>query len=200
MLRRYHRWIGFAAAIFIIGVTLTGVILEIQKLSGREEDENTSSSYKLGTSLGRFGPLLQKAEENAKVKVGSAGIDSVELRLNDTPPRFIFHTTGNEKQKLTINSETGNIEKLEDDEESFILRLHSGEIFGEPGVGIAIVGGIALLFLTVTGLIIYWQMRKSAKGKKGLGRIFWVFLVFFLMPKPVMACMSSATFGHLTRI
>jgi uncharacterized iron-regulated membrane protein len=37
----------------------------------------------------------------------------------------------------------------------FLYRLHSGEAFGDGGLVVAMLWGLTLIVLTVTGLIIY---------------------------------------------
>lgn len=50
-------------------------------------------------------------------------------------------------------------------------RLHSGEAFGEGGLVFAMLWGLALVLLTLSGVVIYLQMRRP--GATGLRRIFW---------------------------
>lgn len=188
MLRRLHRWVAVPAAIFLISISFTGVVLQLQKLTGEDEKETLSKqppSYQIDSSLESLGSKLAVAQANTKAKIGPAMLNSVELHLKNKPT-FIFHAlSGNEKKKITVNADTGFVEKIEKDEESFIMRLHSGEIFGDPGVVLNALWGLAWLFLTITGLIIYWQMRK--KGRQGFGKVFWVLLILFLIAKPAMA-------------
>ena len=96
---------------------------------------------------------------------------------------MVFHIKGKEDRKITV--EDGSVKKIENDEESWIMRLHSGEIFGDAGVVLNILWGGALIFLTITGLFIYWKMRRGSG--KGLKKIFWVLFVMILLPKPAMA-------------
>jgi len=53
----------------------------------------------------------------------------------------------------------------------FLYRLHSGEAFGDGGLVAAMAWGLALALLAVSGLVIYWQMRRP--GTTGWKRVFW---------------------------
>jgi len=52
-----------------------------------------------------------------------------------------------------------------------IKRIHSGEAFGDGGLVVAMLWGLALAVLTATGIVIYLRMRR--KNATGWKRIFW---------------------------
>ena len=72
-----------------------------------------------------------------------------------------------------IDAKTGAIIKNEDyADKPFLYRLHSGEAFGDGGLVVAMFWALALVVLTVSGLIIYYTMR----GKRvltGVKKVFW---------------------------
>ncbi len=188
MLRRLHRWVGVIAALFMITVASTGIILQLQHLKGEEEKESLSkkpSSFKLDSSLDKVQSKLALAQASARAKIGPASLDRIELELKGDKPRFVFHTSGDPKRKIILDADSGAVEKIEEDEESWVVRLHSGELFGKMGVAVGAFWGFVWLFLAVTGLVMYWQMRKGQK--KGWRRIFWIFLFLVFWPKPSMA-------------
>ena len=41
-----------------------------------------------------------------------------------------------------------------------LYRLHSGEAFGDGGLVVAMFWALALLVLTVSGVLIFWRMRR----------------------------------------
>ena len=185
-LRKSHRWIGIGAAIFLMSVATTGIILQVQKLLGEEKQEEkvqdkSISNYTLDHSFNEFWSKLKVVQDDIKIKIGSARIDKIELELKSENPTFVLHIAGNKKKKIFANANSGKIEKIEDDEESFILRLHSGEIFGDAGVVLGIFWGSALLFLTLTGLFIYWKMGRGIKEKRGWKKVFWVFVGIIIL-------------------
>jgi len=54
---------------------------------------------------------------------------------------------------------------------SILYGLHSGESYGDGGLVVAMIRGTALVWLTISGFIIYLRMRRS--GRVGLERVFW---------------------------
>ncbi|MDE2026982.1 MAG: PepSY domain-containing protein [Candidatus Omnitrophica bacterium] len=179
-LRKLHRWIGIGAAIFLLSVSITGVILQIQRLSNEKEHEEEmqpkeASVYTLDNNLNEFFSKLSITQSNIKAKIGQAKLDRVELKLKGEEPTLTVYTAGQDPKKITADAD-GNIEKIEDAKESFILRLHSGEVFGDAGVVLGIFWGLALVFLTITGFTIYWKMGKGIKEKRGWKKVFWLFV------------------------
>jgi uncharacterized iron-regulated membrane protein len=57
--------------------------------------------------------------------------------------------------------------------ESFILRLHTGEVFGDGGMVLGMFWGTALIALTITGGYLYWQMYRARAKAKGWKKVFW---------------------------
>ncbi len=60
----------------------------------------------------------------------------------------------------------------------FLLRLHSGEAWGDGGLVVAMFWGLALIFGVVSGVVIYLKMRRP--GPTGLRRVIWLLPPAFL--------------------
>lgn len=178
-MRTWHRWISIVAVPFLLSVGITGVILQFQQFFG--EDEATkerlaslTSAYSVSSDLGDFTPKLAKAQASVVAQTGDAKLDNVELQLKGEHPTFVFHTSGKANRKYIVNADTGAIEMSDDDErESFLLRLHTGEVFGDGGVVLGMFWGTALLVLSVTGLFLYWQMYRARAQRHGWKKVFW---------------------------
>ncbi|MCX5659619.1 MAG: PepSY-associated TM helix domain-containing protein [Planctomycetota bacterium] len=177
-MRNWHRWVGLPAALFLIAVASTGVLLQFQQIFGEEEAEKEKlsslvSAYRIDSPLDGFAVKLERARTAVKSTAGDDRLDSVEIQLKGEP-RFVFHTSGRAAQRFVVHAESGAIIKVGPDEhESFLLRLHSGEVFGDGGLVLGMFWGIALLVLTVTGLILYWRMYKARVPTKGWRKLFW---------------------------
>jgi uncharacterized iron-regulated membrane protein len=52
-----------------------------------------------------------------------------------------------------------------------INRIHSGEAFGDGGLVAAMFWGLALIAITISGIIVYWSMRR--RNAAGIQRVFW---------------------------
>jgi uncharacterized iron-regulated membrane protein len=105
----------------------------------------------------------------------NAPVDKIETQFKGDSPTITLFTgkpTGGEDRKLVFDARTGTLLKNEIyADKPFLNRLHSGEDFGDGGLVVAMFWGLSLIVLTVTGLIIYWRLRRP--GRTGLGRVFW---------------------------
>ena len=167
-------------------VAVTGVILQVQQFFGADEAEKerlaTVASKQLAPApVAGLQEQTDRALLAVKASVGvDVPIDSVEVQLKDSPRKIIVWTAsgGGAKKadplKVTVNAETGAVLKTESGErESFILRLHTGEVFGDGGVVLGMIWGTALVVLTITGGWLYWKMYKARAGVKGWRKVLW---------------------------
>lgn len=195
-MRKWHRWVSLVAAIFLLSVAITGVILQFQQFFG--EDEATrerlatiTSSYTLDTSLGAFAPKLAAAQAAVRAKAGGDKLDNVELQLKGEHPTFVLHIAGgaeSSNRKFVVNADTAAIESESSDErESLLLRIHTGEVLGDGGVVGGMLWGTALVVLTITGSLLYWQMYKARAAVKGWRRILWLLLLVFMPARSASA-------------
>jgi uncharacterized iron-regulated membrane protein len=95
------------------------------------------------------------------------------LEFKGDHPRVTIFTgkpTGGEDRKVVVDAKSGNLVAVERyADKPFINRLHSGEAFGDGGLLVAMIWGLALIVLTVSGLVIYFQMRR----RNLTGRVGW---------------------------
>jgi uncharacterized iron-regulated membrane protein len=55
---------------------------------------------------------------------------------------------------------------------NFLKEVHSGSIIGLPGRVLSLLSGFSLIFLSVTGIVMYFDMKRS-RDKLGRHGIFW---------------------------
>jgi uncharacterized iron-regulated membrane protein len=178
--RKWHRWVGFAAAPFLLYAAVTGIIAAANEKFGEDEEAREAarervSAVKLPAAPAAWSDPIAKALAGAASRADGAPIDRVTIDYKPDPPAvavYLGKPTGGEDRKLVFDARTGEFlreEKYED--KPFWVRLHSGEILGDGGLVLGMAWGLALLALLVTGLVIYFAMRKP--GQKGLRRLFW---------------------------
>ena len=176
--RKWHRWIGWAAAIFFVLVSVTGVILQFQQFFGAEEAQkeqlrDLTSTYTVASPLGDLQSRIARAQTAVVAVTGNAPLDRIEMQLKGPHPTITFITGGAQALKFVVSADTGAIEeRASGEDESFLLRLHTGEVFGDGGVVLGMLWGVAFLVMTLTGVWVYWNMRRP--GRQGLKRIFWM--------------------------
>ena len=173
-MRQIHRWVSLVAAPFLMIVATTGVILQVQRLTGEDEDRDRGAPTGLAMPLNAYAPMLAKTLEVAHARAPNRPIASIELQLAGDEPNGVVTFPGEPGRQITVDLRDGKLLKDEEHEaESLILRIHSGEILGEPGVVLGVFWGSALVLLSITGLIVYLELyrrRRKASGKNGL---FW---------------------------
>ncbi len=192
-MRKWHRWIALPFAVLLLSVAVTGVLLQFQQFFGEEEAQReklatVTSAFSLDTTGADVAAKFDRARAAVQAKVGTARLDAFEVQLKGDHPTVTFHVVGSAARKLVINADTGAIEKDETDvRESFILRLHTGEVFGDGGVVLGMFWGTALVVLVVTGGILYWQMYRARARVKGWKAIFWLLPLALLPPSLAFA-------------
>ena len=140
-MRRFHRWLGLVAFLFLLTVSVTGVLLQYEQAFGEEESEKErqaalSSPWTLASSTDAISAELAAAQTAVRSAIGKqVPVDSVEFNFKADPPSILIwtgETSANEALKFTVNAATGAILKRESGErESFLLRLHTGEVIGD---------------------------------------------------------------------
>ena len=182
MNRKLHRWVGFAAAILFLYVAATGVILQFQQLFGAEEAQKETLAQVTSPVLLSQGlqpaSALDRARTAVLLRFGDRPVDSVDWQIKGSKQFFTFHLGGPEPLRVQVNAAHGLITSAESDEEDFFIRLHSGEIVGDGGKVLGLVWGLGLVFMVITGFVVYLQLYRARQKKertrgKGMGRWFW---------------------------
>ena len=173
-MRQIHRWISLVAAAFLLIVATTGVVLQVQRLTGEDEDHDREAEVALAMPANAYAPMFARTLEIARARAPGRAIASIELQLVGDEPKGVITFPGDPGRQITVDARDGKVLKDEAHEaESLVLRIHSGEILGEPGVVLGVFWGSALVVLSLTGFIVYLELyrrRRKASGKKGL---FW---------------------------
>jgi len=197
-LRKWHRWIGFPAGIFLLFAAVTGILLAGTEFFGAEEAlrERTRDLISPTTTLTpdtEFAAALARSRSSVSALTGNAPIDQIVWQFKGEPPTIVFFLgkpTGREDRKVTVDARTGMVLRTEAyADKPFLLRLHSGEAFGDGGLVLAMFWGASLVLLTVSGIIIYFYMRRPKRS--ALGRIFWSVLVCLIAAKAPSARADS---------
>jgi uncharacterized iron-regulated membrane protein len=178
--RQWHRWIGFPAALFLLWAGTTGAIVGFTEFFGEEEalreaTRDLISPVNVASPAGAWSDPIARAFASAATLAPGAPVDQVLLRFKGDNPTVTIFTgkpSGGEDRKLIFSAKSGALLSNESyADKPFVNRLHSGEAFGDGGLVVAMLWGLSLVALTLTGLIIYWRMRR--KNAKGISRLFW---------------------------
>jgi uncharacterized iron-regulated membrane protein len=178
--RKWHRWIGFPAALFLLFASVTGTIVAVTEFFGeaealREATRDTVSPVRLAGSALPISEPLQRALSTALTTAPGAPIDKIVLQFKGDHPTVEIFTgkpDGGEDRRLIFDARTGALNRTEAYvDKPLVHRIHSGEFFGDGGLVFAMFWGVAMAVLTVTGTWIYFTMRRP--NQAGLRKVFW---------------------------
>jgi uncharacterized iron-regulated membrane protein len=178
--RKWHRWIGFPATLFLLWAASTGVIVAFTEFFGedealREATRDLVSPVTVASPAAAWSDPIARAMATAATRTNGAPVDKIEITFKGPRPTVTLFTgkpTGGEDRKLVLDTRTGALVSEEAyADKPFLYRLHSGEAFGDGGLVGAMLWGLTLVVLTITGLIIYFKMWRP--GLTGLRKVFW---------------------------
>ncbi len=169
-MRKYHRIIGFFAGLFIITSALSGLIIQITKDETEEKERAapinlSSKSLEKILSLEAFNAIKNETDKNQSI------VREIHLipKLNGEDLELIIQHQEFLKKITYHNFNFNNPIVTSFENESFLKRLHSGEVLGDFGVGLTSVVAILLVLLTISGYWILWPfLHTSSGGKKHL--------------------------------
>jgi len=178
--RRWHRWIGFPAAVFLLFAAITGFLVAFTEFFGeaealREATRDLTSPVSTSSPASAWSDPIAKAMAASEQRAPGAPIDRITTQFKGDPPTvtvYLGKPGGGEDKLFVFDARTGTLIKEDAYADKPLLnRVHSGEWFGDGGLVFAMVWAIALATLTISGLVIYWTMRR--KNPVGLQKVFW---------------------------
>ena len=178
--RRWHRWIGFPAALFLLFSGLTGFLVASSEFFGaaeamREATRDLVSPVSTSSDATAWSDPIARAMATARGRAPGAPIDKITTQFKGDQPTvtvYLGKPGGSEDRLFVIDAKSGQLLREEAYADKPLLhRIHSGEFFGDGGLVFAMMWGLALAVLTASGLIIYWTMRR--KTATGLQKVFW---------------------------
>ena len=181
--RKFHRWLSVIGIIFFLSVSLTGIWMQGEAIFGEDEAAREAiakivSPASLSAPLPPNAVSLDKARTAVLARYGNRPVASVDWVIKAPVPAYVFHLDGAEPIKVTVSTATAAIITSQPDGEDWVMRLHTGEIFGDGGKFLGLAWGLALIAMSITGIILYLQMlrgrRAGSAGKvRGWRRYFW---------------------------
>ncbi len=178
--RRWHRWIGFPAAVFLVFSGLTGFLVAGTEFFGaaealREATRDVTSPVSTSSDATAWSNPIAKAMATARGRAAGAPIDKITTQFKGDQPTvtiYLGKPGGGEDRLFVVDAKSGQLLREEAYADKPLLhRIHSGEFFGDGGLVFAMLWGLSLAVLSASGLIIYWTMRRTTAT--GWQNLFW---------------------------
>ena len=164
MIRRWlltlHLWVGLAAGLFLIVISVSGSALVFESDIDRALNRSTSFVTPGAQPL----PIETLV---ARVQASRPGDQVTGVGIANQPDR-VYGFSLRSRQTAMVDPYTGNILGLRDREKSFarwVHLLHTRFVAGD--IGEKMVGGfsIAMLGLSITGLVLWWPRKIFSVGR-----------------------------------
>lgn len=174
--RRWHRWVALPAALFLMFVSTTGLLLHLEVsrtaamgAAGAPPPGLPATNLPNGHAVAA---MMERVIDEAKQEPDFTVV-SVSLSLT---PGLVVATAadgiGPEARRIEIDASTGEriVARPDPMERHFFLQdIHAGYRFGWIGRLVSILCGISLLVLAVTGLQIWYDVFRRRKKRN----LFW---------------------------
>lgn len=181
--RKFHRWLSIVGIVFFLIAASTGVWMQGEAIFGEDEAEHEAlaaivSPLSLAAPMTVDATTLDRARTATLARFGNRPVASVDWLIKAPVPAFVFHLDGDEPVKVTVDAKSATIIKSEPDGEDWVMRLHTGELLGDGGKFLGLAWGLALVAMSITGIVLYFQMlgkrKAGAAGQvRGWRRFFW---------------------------
>lgn len=179
MWRTLHRSIAVVAAVFLLHLAVTGFIMNVDEylLVLRGQGPDTLFAAPTAVPDIELRPWLRRGHDAARSLVPEHSMTAIRISMQDETPRVQVTFAGPQGGDITINAATG--ERLpgppgpsgrgaELDHYQFLKRLHRGDFIGSfAGRYAAIVAGFCLLYLSVSGIVLYAQLWRARRPRGG---------------------------------
>jgi uncharacterized iron-regulated membrane protein len=159
--RRWHRWMGVSIAMLIVISSITGLLLAWKKqASWLQPKEHTGVSTNIEAWAN---PNLLAAAANMAL-MDSLNVLEDELpaleRLDFRPKRGMVKIIYKGDWEVQVDATTGLVYSVAKRNVDWIERLHDGSIVADwfKNVSMTLLS-IGLLFMTITGMWIWWIRR-----------------------------------------
>lgn len=189
--RQLHRWTAAGAGLFVIWIALTGLALSI---------DNFGAFVSIATATKSKGPdpftgdLSSPIRDNELASMTQAtlsayhrvkpetGIKVLRLRYFVGYPQGVILAADKTTTQLVFNARTGQRMSMREagypnlnfpsgwEWHQRLKRLHRGDAFGMTGRWLDTIGALALIYLCLSGIVMYVQLWRARRrtGRKGL--------------------------------
>ncbi|MHA4869901.1 PepSY-associated TM helix domain-containing protein [Duganella sp. PWIR1] len=182
MWRSLHRIVSLLSAVFLIAIAFSGTFLGFESVwhTFVKVDHGFDASAPL--QAGQVRAIAAAALENFRKTEPSTPVKVVRARIYGGMPQGVIVTGGASTRQVVYDARNGNVATLYEpgypvsgfpfgtQVHEDIKHFHSGDMFGLPARVMNLLGGLALVYLSVSGIVMYVQLwlRRKKNGKSAL--------------------------------
>ena len=178
-MRAFHRWFGLVSAVLLTFIALTGLALQVDLIvTGNPVpgSEHVADPAPVALPAARaIGDLTARAIDAARLARPALSINHVELSFTPQGPRALVGLPGPFADHVMSDPVTGRVlpeHRMTPGWHGWLQDLHAGYRFGIVGRLLSAAMAIALLVLSVTGLVVYVDLYRR-RWRAGRRALFW---------------------------
>jgi uncharacterized iron-regulated membrane protein len=197
--RSLHRSIAVMAAVFLMIVSVTGTLLSIDSFAlgvyidlhqtpgkhAREFPAGMTADYSSPLQDAEIPGMVQTTLSAYQAIRGSTPINVIRLRYFSGMPQGVIITGGQDTVQLVFNAASGRRVSMTEpnypytgfpfgwEEHELVKKIHRGDALGVPGRLMDVFAGCSLVFLSISGLVMYLDLRKRRK-RMGRSGLYWI--------------------------
>jgi uncharacterized iron-regulated membrane protein len=189
--RTLHRGVAIVAATFLTVQAVTGVILGVSSM-GVVISKSLHGGKRPVLTVDLSAPLtddelhrmLDTTLKAYRAADPTGTVKVLRLRYFAGMPQGVIVTGGDQVRQLVFNAATGRRASLTEPnyptpgqtfgwqaDETF-KQIHRGDFIGLSGRGMSVLGGLCLLYLSISGAVMYFDLW-SKRRAKGRPSFFW---------------------------
>jgi uncharacterized iron-regulated membrane protein len=151
--RKYHRIISLVIFLPFLLMVITGLLLQVRQNAEFIQPKAVKMEFKTGQSLLSFESIISAS------KVSEKEIDQIIYK----PEKFHLALRLKNGNELQVHPQTGEILKSSQRLTGLLIDLHQGSFFSSWGQYLIFLpAGLGVLFLLISGLIIYpWRKKRG---------------------------------------
>lgn len=157
VLRIIHRWVGLVLALIVAAVAVSGGLLLLR--GPYERAIHPALAKPLTTNLTREAAVVASIEERFR---DDGGVRTVKFPREGTNA---FHVYLADESEAFVDPESGDLIARwtwRDSLPAFVFELHVHLLGGEGGKTLNGIAALFVLFLALTGLILWWPRKSGA--------------------------------------
>lgn len=170
VMRRWHRWLALPAGVFLFLIALTGVLLHLDMMRLGQHPPGHEPSRPVPAqpmpSDAELARMIARIADAARHQPG-LGARNLQVDLSGDRITLVAGTGGPPgSPQIKLDAKTGRvvIDPLRPADFHYILQdLHAGYFFGWTGRILSVLCGLSLIVLSVTGLQMWWDMRRRRR-------------------------------------